>query len=125
MGNYENNPDVSFAEKGLPHFIRLWIKNRNQVRVEEAKNPPAGGGFRKWMRPPAFKVRNNRARIERDNKGKTKSKVQEDQMRRLETEAEYANGKDSDHGSTDINMSNPLVEKFIKEYEAGTVGETV
>jgi hypothetical protein len=22
-------------------------------------------------------------------------------------------------------MSNPLVEKFIKEYEAGTVGETV
>ena len=46
-------------------------------------------------------------------------------MRRLETEGDHANGKDSDHGSTDINMSNPLVKKFIKEYEAGTVGETV
>jgi hypothetical protein len=98
--------------------------NRNPVLGEE-KNPPLKGGFRMWKIPPAFIVRDWRAKRKRDKKGKTKSKVHEDQMRRLETKADHANGKDSDHGSTDINISNPLVKKFIKEYEAGTVGRTI
>lgn len=117
LGNYRNNPDVSFAEKGGPNIVRLWIKNHNPGRYLGEKNIQLKGGFRKWMRPPAFIVREYSAKMNRLDKARKTGNIREDQMRRLE--------EDGDHGSTDINMSNPLVEKFIKEYEAGSVGKEV